>query len=147
MLLKQDQMMLVTVTGMFKEIGTKDEALRFFNRTFIIIPQGEGYCICNEQLHIFQPTEAQENAAKVQLANLAQVAGSPQVTPGTSMTSPQISDNDKSMLAHTLSQQTNMTLEWSFKCLEECKWSYENSIATFQTCLAQNQIPSEAFKH
>lgn len=139
-------MMTVTVTGMFQELGTNEEVLRYFNRTFIIIPHGGGFCICNEQLHLFSPTDDQKDAARAQIANSSQAPQAPQATPGTSMSLPQISDNDKSAMAEMLSRQTNMTLQWSVQCLEECKWNYDNAIATFRNCLAQNQIPSEAFK-
>ena len=54
-----EAMMLVKVSGMFKELDKKEQPIGYFNRTFTIIPEGRGYCIRDEQLHVTQPTEAQ----------------------------------------------------------------------------------------
>ena len=35
-----DGMMLITVTGLFKELDKKEQPVRYFNRTFIIVPEG-----------------------------------------------------------------------------------------------------------
>ncbi|CAD1476164.1 unnamed protein product [Heterotrigona itama] len=54
-----EAMILVTVTGLFIELDNTEQSIRYFNRTFTIISQGNGCCIKNEQLHITQPTETQ----------------------------------------------------------------------------------------
>ncbi|XP_036149391.1 nuclear RNA export factor 1 isoform X2 [Monomorium pharaonis] len=143
-------MMFITITGYFQELDNKSEPIRYFNRTFIIVPEGEGYCIRNEQLHISQPPEAQLKQLHQQLSQLSNQQ--------TQLTTPalrpieevkpmatELSDDIKQQMTMTLSQQTNMNLEWSLKCLQETQWNYENALSAFQEFFARGQIPSEAF--
>ncbi|XP_043493072.1 nuclear RNA export factor 1-like [Polistes fuscatus] len=150
-----ERMMFVTVTGLFKEL-TKEEHVRYFNRTFIIVPQGTGYCICNEQLHISNTTETQR---KLILNNTDKESEEPMAEepmaeePSISKTSnsaaegtvPELSETVKQQMIVTLSQQTNMNLEWSLKCLREVEWNYENALSAFQEFFKRGLIPSEAF--
>lgn len=57
----QPQMLVLTVTGMFKELrsGHKVPPIRFFYRTLVIVPAGSGFCIANEELHITNATDDQ----------------------------------------------------------------------------------------
>ncbi|XP_033363149.1 nuclear RNA export factor 1-like [Bombus vosnesenskii] len=139
--------MLITVTGLFKELDKKEQPIRYFNRTFIIVPEGNGYCIRNEQLHISQPTDAQ----------LKQLSSQPQAQiPNPGSQTPSISGNEESLtvqlpedvkqqMTMTLSQQTNMNLEWSLKCLQEVSWNYDNALSAFQEFYKRGQVPAEAF--
>lgn len=141
-------MMLITVTGLFKELNSKDEPVRYFNRTFIIVPKGNGYCILNEQLHISHPTEMQHKLLSNHPTE-AQMSEGPSITKtsnsGLETTVPQLSEEVKQQMTVTLSQQTNMNLEWSLKCLQEVQWNYENAVSAFQEFFKRGQIPSEAF--
>lgn len=139
-------MMFITITGYFQELDTKDEPIRYFNRTFIIVPEGEGYCILNEQLHISQPSE-------VHLKQLHQL-NNQQTQPETSALrtaevvkpiTTELSNDIKQQMTVTLSQQTNMNLEWSLKCLQETQWNYNNALSAFQEFYKRGQVPSEAF--
>ena len=52
--------MHVSVSGIFKELNEgKETPLRSFNRVFIIVPSGSGFCIANEQLFITNCTPSQ----------------------------------------------------------------------------------------
>jgi len=145
--------MFITITGYFQEIDKKEGPFRYFNRTFIIVPEGEGYCIRNEQLHISQPPEAQLK----QLHQLSQLNSQPQIQPqiqsetpaiGTTVTksiATELSNDIKQQMTVTLSQQTNMNLEWSLKCLQETQWNYDNALSAFQEFYKRGQVPSEAF--
>ncbi|XP_017875775.1 nuclear RNA export factor 1-like [Ceratina calcarata] len=139
--------MLITVTGLFKELEKREQHVRYFNRTFIIVPEGNGYCIRNEQLHISQPTDAQLK----QLDNpvVAHVTSPSSEIPSSSgvvkPTSGPIREDMKQQMTMSLSQQTNMNLEWSLKCLEEVSWNYDNALAAFQEFYKRGQIPPEAF--
>ena len=142
--------MLITVTGLFKELDTKDSSLRFFNRTFIIVPEGSGYCIRNEQLHIGHPTELQEKRAFSSQPVEASVS-SP--SPGPSYNTLNVLsgvaepiEEIKQNMTLTLSQQTNMNVEWSLKCLAEVQWNFSNALAAFEEFFKRGQIPPEAFK-
>ncbi|KAG6797302.1 nuclear RNA export factor 1 [Apis mellifera caucasica] len=143
-----DGMMLTTVTGLFKELDKKEQPIRYFNRTFIIVPEGSGYCIRNEQLHISQPTDAQLRQLNNQNSE-TQITNPGSYTPSSSGTakslSVQLPEDVKQQMTMTLSQQTNMNLEWSLKCLEEVLWNYDNALSAFQEFYKRGQIPAEAF--
>lgn len=137
--------MIITVAGLFKELDAK-ETLRFFNRTFVIVPQGSGYCIRNEQLHIGNPTDLQEKRAFSPIANEVSVSAPPA---GPSNVPPpylEPSEEIKHNMFVALSQQTNMNAEWSRKCLEEVQWNFNNALAAFQEFFKHGQIPPEAFQ-
>ncbi|KZC12807.1 PREDICTED: nuclear RNA export factor 1-like [Dufourea novaeangliae] len=147
--LATEVMMVITVTGFFKELDKKDQFIRYFNRTFIIVPEGSGYCIRNEQLHISNASNAQIKHLNSQVTTQAKDSG-PQATTssGTAIKPPvssQLSEDVKQQMTMTLSQQTNMNLEWSLKCLEEVQWNYDNALSAFQEFFKRGQIPPEAF--
>ena len=142
-------MMIITVTGLFKELDTK-ETLRFFNRTFVIVPQGSGFCIRNEQLHIGNPTDLQEKRAFSSSVNEASVsspsAGPSCSTPNVLPAQVEPSEEIKQNMTVTLSQQTNMNLLWSGKCLAEVQWNFERAIVAFKEFFQRGAIPAEAFQ-
>lgn len=141
--------MFITVTGLFKELDGKKNPNRYFNRTFVIVPEGGGYCIRNEQLHIGQPTEAQEKASFAENISV-QMNQQPEPTASSSSSAQpvatgSIDDSAKREMTVALSQQTSMNLEWSFKCLEEVSWNFNNALTAFQEFFKLGQIPAEAF--
>ncbi|XP_011502457.1 PREDICTED: nuclear RNA export factor 1 [Ceratosolen solmsi marchali] len=140
-----DRMMLITVTGLFKELHSKDnkEHLRYFNRTFIIVPEGVGFCISNEQLHISNPTMNQEKQFS-SIPLIIQPTAGPS-TPSTLVNSVPLTEEVKQQMTMTLSQQTNMNIEWSLKCLEEVQWNFENARVAFQEAFSLGKIPPTAF--
>ena len=143
-----DGIMLITVTGLFKELDKKEQPVRYFNRTFIIVPEGNGYCIRNEQLHISQPTDAQLKQLSSQpQTQMIQDPGSqtPSISGNEKSLTVQLSEDVKQQMTMTLSQQTNMNLEWSLKCLEEVSWNYDNALSAFQEFYKRGQVPAEAF--
>lgn len=141
-------MMFITITGYFQELDNKEQPIRYFNRTFIIVPEGRGYCIRNEQLHISQPPEAQLKQLNQQLNSQPTQPEASALLPQTSTQSAksiELSEDIKQQMTMTLSQQTNMNLEWSLKCLQETQWNYDNALSAFQEFFKRGQIPSEAF--
>jgi nuclear RNA export factor len=136
--------MLISVTGLFKEFYNKDnkEQLRYFNRTFIIIPEGVGFCISNEQLHISNPTINQEKQFS-SIPLIIQPTAGPSAT--SAVSSVTLTEEVKQQMTITLSQQTNMNIEWSLKCLEEVQWNFENARAAFQEAFELGKIPPTAF--
>lgn len=141
-------MMFITITGYFQELDNKEQPIRHFNRTFIIVPEGRGYCIRNEQLHISQPPEAQLKQLNQQLNSQPTQPEVSALLPQTSTQSAkpiELNEDIKQQMTLTLSQQTNMNLEWSLKCLQETQWNYDNALSAFQEFFKRGQIPSEAF--
>ncbi|XP_015594371.1 nuclear RNA export factor 1 [Cephus cinctus] len=143
-----ETMMLITVTGLFKELDSKEEFIRYFNRTFVIVPEGSGYCIRNEQLHISQPSEMQERKAFLEQSVdvSGSVASGSASSSASSSTVPVLSQVMKEQMTMTLSQQTNMNLEWSLKCLEEVQWNFDKALSTFHEFYKLGQIPPAAFE-
>lgn len=143
--LATDGMVLLTVTGFFNEFCTQEnvEILRYFNRTFTIVPEGTGFCITNEQLHISNPTLNQTEKLKS-----AEQRTLLELSTGTSMAEgrKQLSEEVKHRMAVSLSAQTNMNIEWSSKCLEEMAWNFDNALAAFRVAFELGKIPSTAFE-
>lgn len=156
---------MITVTGLFKEIGTKDQAIRYFDRTFVIVKYGSGYCIKNEQLHLAHPTPTQERQAINSPQNtIAEQAAAAQASvqqvpqqqqpqqqqlqaqpqPSTSGTSEPNQQLQRQMTV-ALMEQTKMNLEWSFKCLQEVQWNFDTAIRAFNEFFQAGRIPPEAF--
>ncbi|XP_071862194.1 nuclear RNA export factor 1 [Bombus fervidus] len=140
-------MMLITVTGLYREIDKKEQPIRYFNRTFIIVPEGNGYCIRNEQLHISQPKDTQvkqlSSEQQAQIANSGSQTSS--ISDNAKSLTVQLPEDVKQQMTVTLSQQTNMNLQWSLKCLEEVSWNYDNALSAFQEFYKRGQVPAEAF--
>ncbi|XP_012276840.1 nuclear RNA export factor 1 [Orussus abietinus] len=127
-----ETMMNVTVTGLFKELSTETKALRYFDLTFIIVPQGSGYCIRNEQLHIMDPSKAQERQLDKILSSFTAVEDKEQTV-------------QRERMTLELMQKTGMNLEWSHKCLSEVQWNFETALQTFKQFHEQGLVPSQAF--
>ena len=139
--------MSITIEGMFKEIGTSDQPIRYFSRTFIIVPVGSGYCIQNEMLHISQPTAQQEAYMRSAPKMPIPIALPPSAT-ATASTSVEMTNNDdvrRQQLTVALCERTKMNLTWSYKCLDECKWDFDRAVAAFLESHKNGQIPQEAF--
>lgn len=141
----QENMMLVTVTGVFKELQTKDnrEQVRHFNRAFTIVPEGAGYCIRNEMLYIGNPTSQQEKQFAQSTAGPSTAASPAAAAPAAPAM--QLTDEVRQQMTLALSQQTNMNIEWSLKCLEEVQWNFDNARAAFQEAFSLGKIPPGAF--
>ncbi|XP_014209248.1 nuclear RNA export factor 1 [Copidosoma floridanum] len=139
-----EKMMFVTVTGLFQEYHNNDKLLRYFNRTFVIVPEGAGFCISNEQLHISNPTVDQEKQFDTSLS-VQGVPGPSCAVPLCTISSIDLSEEVKQQMTITLSQQTKMNIEWSLKCLEDVQWNFESAQSAFQKAYSLGQIPSNAF--
>ncbi|XP_034474938.1 nuclear RNA export factor 1-like [Drosophila innubila] len=146
------QMMVFTVTGLFKELTGATDALqsyelRYFVRTFVVVPQNAGFCIRNEtifitsatveQTHEFersQTTNPSLNSLQCQSAAVA-----------TNVNISSLSDETKMQMVQNLSTQSQMNLDWSHKCLEETNWDFNQAIYVFEKLFKENKIPPEAF--
>lgn len=147
--------MFITITGYFKELDNKEKQIRYFDRTFVIIPEGGGYCILNEQLHISQPSDAQQKQLNSQQSQevqpapvaplLVQQVPNEEAGAAKPVTAVEPSEEIKQQMIVTLRQQTNMNLTWSLKCLREVQWNYDNAFAVFQDFYKRGQVPPEAF--
>ncbi|CAG5093839.1 Similar to sbr: Nuclear RNA export factor 1 (Drosophila melanogaster) [Cotesia congregata] len=140
-------MMIITVTGLFKELRSEGDVLRQFCRTFIIEQFGTGYCIGNEQFHLANPT-----AGQVRLVLQQMHIGNPgyrQIQEDTKMIvkedNTQLPEGIREQMTRALSERTKMKHEWSYKCLSEVNWIYDVAIKAFEEHHKCGSIPPEAF--
>ena len=64
-----ERLMSFTVSGIFREPenegGPSGQVIRHFNRVFVVVPQGQGFCIVNDMLYITIPTNYQKKVNKI----------------------------------------------------------------------------------
>jgi nuclear RNA export factor len=138
-------MIVMTVTGLYKENSSdqRNDFFRTFQKTLVIVPNNGGFCIRNELLHINNASPAQaRNAFKSTIVS-HQINSSFQSN--TAPQPPQIDDTNQMKMIEMMSQQSNMNVEWSKKCLEETQWDFNRALYVFQELFKENKIPQEAF--
>ncbi|XP_073835333.1 nuclear RNA export factor small bristles isoform X1 [Musca autumnalis] len=162
-----------TVAGLFKEFESTTSStgeIRYFQRQFVIVPAGGGFCIRNEMILVTSATGTQartflkppvvtEPAAGAANQLPPTAAGSLQSRlqmqqPSTSaaaglMPQPTIptqpDDATKMQMVQAMCAQSNMNIEWSRKCLEETNWDYNHAAFVFDKLHKEGKIPPEAF--
>jgi nuclear RNA export factor len=134
-----ETLMIFTVTGMFRERETKLKAIRHFNRCFIVVPRGSGFCIINEVLHITNPTELNKRRAFTSPESSMQTLNKPEVADIS------LDPASKQTLASAFSELTGMNLDWSARALEENRWNYDKASSVFLELKASGKVPPEAF--
>ncbi|XP_004531112.1 nuclear RNA export factor 1 [Ceratitis capitata] len=162
------KMIVFTVAGMFKEFDQGSEELRYFQRQYIIVPAGSGFCIRNEmvlitiamqpQIRFFKKTIEPSNAPQQINHEAAGLSNSLQNRlsinqPSTSTVAAAtlqpaqvgIDESTKIQMVQALCAQSNMNIEWSKKCLEETNWDYNHAAFVFDKLHKENKIPPEAF--
>lgn len=138
------QMIIMTVTGLFKEKNSepKLEFVRSFQKILVIVPNNGGFCIRNELLHF-------NNASQTQARNIFKAPITTQQIAAVNLPiqqpSQQFDEATKMRMIEAMSQQSNMNLEWSRKCLEETQWDFNRAGYVFQELFKDNKIPPEAF--
>ncbi|XP_075154677.1 nuclear RNA export factor small bristles isoform X2 [Haematobia irritans] len=159
-----------TVAGLFKEFESNSSTngeVRYFQRQYVIVPAGGGFCIRNEMIFVTSATGSQARTflkpPSVQAAGTAATlpstaAGSLQnrlqmQQPSTSAAAlmptasipTQPDDATKMQMVQAMTAQSNMNLEWSRKCLEETNWDYNHAAFVFDKLHKEGKIPPEAF--
>ena len=101
----------------------KPPPLRHFHRSFVIIPQGNGYVIVNDSLFITNTTAIQNKTAFVE-ENASNVMMST------------ISPVDAQNMVAELIKLTNLRADWARRSLEENKLDDKNmSASSAQICI------------
>ncbi|KAH0545929.1 hypothetical protein KQX54_004685 [Cotesia glomerata] len=142
-------MMIITVTGLFKELSSEGDVLRQFCRTFIVEQFGTGYCIGNEQFHLANATASQ---VRLVLQQMHLGVGNPGYRQSQDdkkiiikEDNTQLPESIREQMTRALSERTKMNHEWSFKCLSEVNWIYDVAINAFEEHHKRGSIPPEAF--
>ncbi|XP_068146329.1 nuclear RNA export factor 1-like [Drosophila tropicalis] len=169
------QLMVFTVTGLFKEMPHDDQQsyiLRHFTRTFVVVPKNGGFCIRNETIFIsnasqdqigtykrslLQPIPATDNSSDGMLGvdetptssssnHLNPVGNNGGAVKAVAPKIPAVNDDAAKMqMVRAFSAQSQMNSEWSHKCLEETNWDFSHATFVFDTLVKLQQIPAEAF--
>ncbi|XP_069679720.1 nuclear RNA export factor 1 [Periplaneta americana] len=144
------QLMMLTVSGVFLEPSpTRNQALRSFNRVFVIVPFGEGFCIVNEELFVTNATDEQTKAAfKTPPVVMSPPTPAPTPVPVAVAGSPHgalIDDNTKQQMVEAFAAQSGMNLSWTKKCLDETNWDFNHATYVFTQLKEQGKVPAEAF--
>uniref|UniRef100_A0A1B6E508 TAP-C domain-containing protein n=3 Tax=Clastoptera arizonana TaxID=38151 RepID=A0A1B6E508_9HEMI len=143
------KLLILSICGVFREVGLK-LPIRAFNRTFIIVPTGSGFCIVNDLLHI---TIATSEQAKDQFKTTADTP-----TPSTPnaavqsasvispvVVSPEAEISRRQQMVSSFAMQSGMNIIWAEKCLNETNWDYDRALFVFAELQKQGTIPAEAF--
>lgn len=97
--------------------------LRSFHRSLVIVPNGNGFCIKNDMLHVNTLTAAQVKTAFKPIAPAPVTTGPiqqpivptpTQAIPTASVTAPP-DDSTKLQMIQAMSQHSQMNVEWSKK--------------------------------
>lgn len=118
--IEQPSMILLTVTGIFREKDTKGN-MRSFHRSLLIVPVGSGFCIKNDMLHVNTLTMAQTKTAFKPITPAPVTTGPvqapimPTPTSALATTSSPPDDATKLQMIQAMSQMSQMNMEWSKK--------------------------------
>lgn len=137
-------MIVMTVTGIFKEKDSeqRSEYFRTFQKTLVIVPNNGGFCIRNELLHINNASPTQARNAFTSTIDVQQINP---LFQSSIAQQPQADESNKIKMIEMMSQQSNMNVEWSKKCLEETQWDFNRALYVFQELFKESKIPQEAF--
>ncbi|BES93086.1 Nuclear RNA export factor [Nesidiocoris tenuis] len=148
------ELIQLVVGGLYREKDKFNEGspIKYFNRSFIIVPVGAGFCIVNEELTLLYPTPAQIKLMSSKLKDLTDSGPSSAALAGPSVPAQAATnglDNDilaKQRLVTELAAKTQMNLAWSEKCLVETNWNAEQAMFAFCQLRDTGKIPPEAFQ-
>ncbi|XP_013782221.1 nuclear RNA export factor 1-like [Limulus polyphemus] len=132
-------LMNFTVSGVFRGVGKSKhkQQLWTFSRAFVVVPQGRGFSVVNDNLFISNASHSQVEAYKLT------PTPSPISSPGPSTEKSLI---EKKQMVEQFMRQTGMNESFSAKCLEENEWNYQKSALVFNELNMSSLIPSEAFQ-
>lgn len=114
----QESFILFNVVGLFKEREERNTPIRYFARTFVIVPLNGGFVIVNEMLFITTATTEQiKGAFKPAPAPLVSTATVPSTSATANATSPPPpvlrTEEEKRMLLASFAQESGMNQDWS----------------------------------
>lgn len=130
----------ITLTGVFRQLADRSPLIRSFSRTFFVVPQGSGYCICNEELFI---TTATVEQIKKSFKNPA--PGTPEQGASTSQAQVQTLTPEQEALVLKFCVASAMLPHFSRMCLEQNNWDFIKAGEMFTQLKAENKIPPEYF--
>ncbi|ODN05805.1 Nuclear RNA export factor 1 [Orchesella cincta] len=148
-----ENFILFNVIGLIKEREERNQPIRYFSRTFALVPLNGGFVIVNELLYITNPTTEQIKgafkAAPITANAVVNVNPVPAAVQGPSTAVAALSraptEDEKRVMLASFSQQSGMNEDWSRKCLEQNEWDFNRSAVVYSQLKEQGKIPPEAF--
>lgn len=135
-------LMQFTVTGVFKETEqSTSPVIRHFSRTFLVVPQGNGFCIVNETLFVTNST-----VLSMQKAFTGESAASTAASSATGSSGDQPNASAIMSMVNMMAQKSGMNEEWSKRCLQETNWNLEAAFEAFQRASNEGKIPITAYE-
>jgi len=131
-----ESLMTFTITGCFRERGTKNTNIKHFNRCFLVVPQNSGFCIINETLFITPASDLSNRKAFLNPPPTTSVAPAPALT---------LDQAAKEKLAVAFSEKSGMNIKFSAICLDENGWDFDKAAAVFSEAQGRGAVPPEAF--
>ncbi|XP_049794988.1 nuclear RNA export factor 1-like [Schistocerca nitens] len=130
---------VLTVTGVFRERNSKQNiSPRHFMRTFVLVRLANNeYQIVNDIMYITNATTAEaEDAFRYMKpeTNLKKIRPLMRLREG-----------DENSMIEMYSHLTNMTTEWSHKCLVTAGWDLRRALQTFIEMYEADKIPAGRF--
>lgn len=172
----QQNFFVVVVNGVFKEFTKKQVHTRAFGRTFLIVPQGQGFVIINDILVITNATVEQVqqfsrtletdsiiNCIKedrfgsdclesLSLGSLGDLGFNQQQQqlliqqPSIQSQPLMLDDASKEAMVQQFCSMTNMNRQFSAQCLAENAFDLQKSFDVFNQLNKQGAIPEAAFQ-
>jgi nuclear RNA export factor len=131
---------IIVVNGVYHEVQSKQKLVRFFCRTFSLVPQGAGFVIINDQLLAGNATFEQVQKYK------ATGGGDDTSMVSAATTNPGIrSALGENQLIENLARETRMTAAFARKCLEENNYDFNKALECFYELNKRGIIPDEAW--
>ncbi|KAK3601259.1 hypothetical protein CHS0354_040438 [Potamilus streckersoni] len=138
-----------TVCGVFKEAESRGHRppIRWFSRSFLTVPYGEGMVITNDMLTIVNASPEQVQKSFKHPAPTPNSSPVQEASPATNSFETQtvLSQEQKQKMILSFVNDSGMNAECSARCLEEHDWNYEKAGLVFLELKKQNKIPPEAF--
>lgn len=144
------ELLNLTVCGIFREPNASDIEttwpVRYFSRTFLIVPFGQGFCIVNDLFAITNASDAQIATAFKKDAGSTISLQSLQAAAVPAATGPPALDNAvRQQMVEALAARTGMNFNYSTQCLDASQWNFEQAVWTFEEHKKKGGIPPEAF--
>ncbi|XP_069168462.1 nuclear RNA export factor 1 isoform X2 [Procambarus clarkii] len=137
------KLIVVTLSGVFRQHADRNPPIRSFTRTLTIIPEGTGFCICNEQLFITRATIDQvKRAFKTPIVPVENIQPVPENVPVPQQDT--LVPLQEAMILK-FSEASGMLPQFSQVCLEQNAWDFNKAGEIFTKLKAENKIPPEYF--
>lgn len=145
-----DQGIMIFVHGEFRE---PDNALRSFDRNFILLPGPYNNMIVTSDILTIRPYSGVDGWKELPLDTASSVSNTPvPAVPGMSSISSATDLNlldalppQQKLVVRTLMEKTRLNTQFALMCAEQAQFDLQNALQLFEQSKLQNTIPPNAF--